>query len=61
MVMYPPGVIEICVSPFRYPVFSHINGRVAVLFLYPPQELSEAEGCHLEPEGPRVQPGAVGY
>lgn len=52
MVMYPPGVIEICVSPFRYPVFSHINGRVAVLFLYPPQELSEAEGRHLEPEGP---------
>lgn len=61
IVMHSPSVIEFKGSPFRDPIFGHIDGRVVVLFLYPPEELPEAKGCHLQPGGTRAQPAAVGH
>ena len=61
IVMHSPSVIELKGSPFRNPIFSHINGRVVVFFLYPPEDLPESKGCHLQPDGTRVQPAAVGH
>lgn len=61
IVMHSPSVIEFKGSPFWDSIFSHINGRVVVLFLYPPEDLPEPKGGHLQPEGTRAQPAAVGH
>lgn len=61
IVMHSPSVIEFKGSPFWDPIFSHINGRVVVLFLYPPEDLPESKGCHLQPDRTRVQPAAVSH
>lgn len=61
IVMHSPSVIEFKGSPFRDSIFGHVNGRVVVLFLYPPEDLPESKGCHLQPDRTRVQPAAVGH